>query len=76
MPGSAAEHVIADMRATVPFEGHLHESPTPERTNGDGLQGDSLDGFMDRRSYFSPTPAVYASPKHAECIYEDSEMEE
>lgn len=68
-----------DMRATAPFEGYPHEAQTPERTNRDGLQDDGLDGFMDRRSYFSPTPAAStacASPKYSEYIYEDLEMEE
>ena len=65
-----------DMRATAPFEGYCHEPQTPERTNRDGFQDDGLDGFMDRRSYFSPTPAAFASPNHSEYIYEDLEMED
>lgn len=67
---------MMDMRATAPFEGYAYEGQTTERTRSDGLQDDGLDGFMDRRSYFSPTPAASATLNRPEVVYEDWEMEE
>ncbi|CAD6585855.1 MAG: hypothetical protein ASARMPREDX12_002138 [Alectoria sarmentosa] len=42
-------------------EWYLKPVGTPERTHGDGLQDDGLDGFMDRRSQISETPTPYVS---------------
>lgn len=76
VPGSAAEHAVANMRVTAPFEGWLHESQTTEPTIGNGLQGDSLDGFMDRRSHISPTPTPCHVPENMGVVFEEDEMEE
>lgn len=50
-----------DMRRTAPYELGLGltDPQTPNRTNGDGLQDDGLDDFMDRRSQVSETPAPW-----------------
>ena len=65
-----------DMRATAPFEGWPHEAQTPKQKNGDGLQGDGLDGFMDRRSQFSQTPADFQLSSRDGDYEEETEMED
>ena len=64
------------MRATAPFEGWTPAAQTPGPANRDGLQGDDLDDFMDRRSHFSATPAAYDRSGGMGSLYEDCEMEE
>ena len=75
VPGSAHEHTMMDMRATAPFEGWPHESQSPEPANRDGTLNDGLDNFMDRRSYYSVTPAAPHFPERSSVIYEEGEME-
>ena len=67
---------MMDMRATAPFEGWDHASQTPEPRSRDGTQNDGLDDFMDRRSYFSATPAASQAPGRMGVIREEDEMEE
>ena len=76
VPGSAEEHTMMDMRATAPFEWWRDEAQTPKPKNGDGFQGDSLDGFMDRRSHFSPTPAEFELSSRDGDYGEEVEMED
>ena len=66
---------MMDMRATAPFEGWPHVSQSPEPTNRDGTQNDGLDDFMDRRSYYSATPAPSHVPERLSVMYEENEME-
>ena len=65
-----------DMRATAPFEGWIHYSETPEPRQPDGLQGDGLDYYMDRRSRFTTTPAPDLVLDKLATVREESPMEE
>lgn len=66
-----------NMRVTAPFEGHPSEAQIPMLTSPDGLQHDSLDDFMERRSQVSATPdAPTLSPTYSDIVDWDGGMVE
>ena len=75
LPSSAMEHAM-DMRGTAPLEGWPHEGQKPQHTDRDGLQGDGLDGYMDRRSHISPTPTAFQLSSRTGNDAEECEMED